>query len=99
MKVKQVGFHTNFVDLNPNYSNAKRERMLKNVEKKMDSLGKTLIQKVYDQKRTIFSKDVKEGKRLNYGELRDLDSNFRKDYMEAILAVDNKIQKYATMTL
>ena len=50
---------------------------------------------VYEEKRHLFREEVEHGKRLNYGDLRNLDKNFSDDYMTIILKQDNAINEYA----
>lgn len=59
---------------------------------KLDVLRAGLSKQVYTNRRNIFKKELDDGKRLTFEDLRDLDENFRGDYMNAVMKRDEEVQ-------
>jgi len=88
-KEGSLNLHTNFLSLNPNYDVRKYNR-IKALAKKYEYLvGKVLVDKVHKEERSNFNKFVSGGGRLTYGELRRLNSVWKRDYVDQQLDQDD----------
>ena len=95
IKLQQKGnFHTNFVDLNPEWANKRHERAVKMANKMLDRI-KISVGGDYKKKHmTIFRKDVTAGKRISYTELRNLQGDYKDIYKTVIKQKDREINAY-----
>ena len=85
-------FHHNFKDLTPKYEHLRILRGKKLGQELVKILGKNLRGKVDVEARKKFNEFLENGGRLDYGELRRLNSIHRKDYTRVILKEDSQVR-------
>ena len=92
--VKTGNFHTNFVDLNPSWAQARHERAVKAANKVLEKV-KIQMSYVVDEKAIlIFKQQVRKGKRLDFDEIGELKPASRQAYKEVMQQKDDEINQY-----
>ena len=59
-----------------------------------DAVTKYLLDRVEKEKHKIFNKEIEEGKRLSFNELRRLNTLYKKDYVSHLMKEDDFVREY-----
>ena len=79
----ETNFANGFVDLNPRYNEARRDRAKKLANKWEDRLGKKLLEKHDEVGRENFNSFIRKGNKVSYSELKKLKEDWKQDYIAA----------------
>lgn len=90
MNKSAINFHSNFVDLNPDYTQQRYERNVQGEEK---HLGSLLQRQADKEAREQFKSYIEDGNTLSYNQLRRLNSIWRKDYHGKVIRDSDMIKQ------
>ena len=83
--------HPNFIDKIPEQ---RRKNLMKVVESMLNKVDEALIARVKKEKQRIFNKEIEEGKRLSYFEIKELNTMLKGDYVKFIKKEDQIASHY-----
>ena len=84
MRSPTKNLHKNFQDLKPTYDIIKYGKGKALAAQWEKEIGQKLLKRVENQKRVHFNAYLRDGGTLKYGELKKLNSVFKKDYQDHI---------------
>lgn len=84
VKAQGGNFHTNFVDLNPSWSQARHKRAVERANVIVGDMSGDLLAKYHEKHLKIFEKSIASGKRLGYEDLRKLAPEYKSVYKKVI---------------
>ena len=90
----KTNFHQGFLDLNPNYNEARMERAKKLASRWESRLGDALLNKHEEVARDNFNNHIKEGNKLSMGQLKKLKENWKGDYIAVQIQESNDVNAY-----
>lgn len=93
---KTFGLHRNFKNLNPYYDKIKYGKAKYLADAWLEQISHSLIKKVEDEAVKNFKEFVEQGNKLNYGQLRRLDTRKKEVYIDHMVKEDENTREYLT---